>query len=277
MAYRFKAYEKAVGFFVTVAVAIIIFIATYVISINQLEKMNRVEYYTVFDRGDYFQNKAITIKYNGFEIGKTKSALLLENDRVKVSFFINADFTNRIKSNCVLKLNMSLLPGGESIALIPGTANSVPLEPGMRLYSSDEAVGRRLLLSSKMHEKLPPNPLDQIVVTLNGLVKQLAAEDGPVTGILLTLEGLLETMDRLLYDLNDPDSDLKQILAQVNRTLSVLNNKDSMFYEMTHSKKMYNDIITTLNTLEKSLSELEVVLKNLQTVRLLGGEKDRNK
>lgn len=275
MAYRFKPFEKAVGVVVTFAVTVIIFLAIYVISVNRIKKMKQVKYYTVFNRGDFFQGKGLKITYNGFEIGKTLNATLLSNDRVKVRFFINNNFTNRIKTNCVLKLNASLIPGSESIALISGSEDAAVTKPEGRVWSSDDESGYQRLLHSAFKEKLPSNPLDQIIVTLNDLVTRLADEEGPVTEILISLEGLTKTLDNLMYDLNDPDSDLKQILAQVNKTLSDLNNEDSMFYEITHSKKMYNDILKTMNTLERSLAELEVVLKNLQEVRLLGGEKKR--
>ncbi len=269
MAYAFKPFEKVVGSFVVITVATLVIVALVLARNKGLFTENTINYFTYYTKADAVAGGGMKILYNGFTIGKTVNVELMDDDRVKVYFYIEKKFANRVRMDSVAHLNEGIIPGSTTITITRGRDSS-ELCTGGRLYSSDEEEGRRLV--KEIHGRVfPPNGLDKTVLFLTDLIKFFTKEDGPIMKLLVLLEGILK------QDPGSPIGLVKDLLRDVNKIMSLSKDENTSVGALLSDKKViYNRLISIMRTTEDVMQNSSVLTRNLSQMGLLGGTKDRD-
>lgn len=274
MAYQFKPFEKAVGSFVVLSGATIL-LATVLILQNRgaLFSSKKGIYYAHYNSGNDVKPK-MDILYNGFKIGTTDNLEFLPDDRVKVRLKIDPDYTNRVKADSVAHIMPSIM-GGASIVITKGRPTSPPHDLMANILSSDEPEGRQMEreVGGKV---MPPAMPDRIIGSLMGLIDVLSRENGPIMGLLATLNDLLEQKI-------DPQSNLGRMLVAVRKILEdsavmigQIKQGEGSIGALLEDKAFYNRLQSIMRSVDDLTKSSTVLVRNLSTMPLLNGDNTRN-
>ncbi|HMB01830.1 MAG TPA: hypothetical protein VKS21_12665 [Spirochaetota bacterium] len=274
MAYVFKTYEKTVGSFIILGITALIFFIVF--KYTHEEGKEKLYYYTYYKTGTELQS-GMDILYKGIPIGKTTRKELLPEEGlalpIKLSFYIFPTYTNRVKLDSVAKFDQSLMPGGSTITITSGTITNDILLPGSKVISSDEEIGKKILKSNNI---MPPQRIDQITVSLMKLANQLSDEDSPIMSLLTTVDNMLKNSSD---DTSRITASLASIMEDINKDGSITDSLESLLQKLDEEGVLavMDKDKTFMNKLNNTLENINELLENLQTVRILGGEKDRDK
>ena len=244
MAYKFKSMEKVVGVFIVVAM-ISIFFMIIMIGRGKSFFVPKQYYYTYYYNGDGI-TKGQKILYKGVEIGKVTDLNLNDDNRIYVRFFILKQYADRVKSDSVVRLVLSIM-GGSTITITPGEVGGLVLPNNAYVISSDTDEGKRLL--EKMKKGSSGNPIDQVINNLAELTALLKSNDGPMVSVLDSIHDLITSLVPMGQDLK-----------------SITGNIDG-------NKERINNIILSV---QKSADNLVEVTANLKHNKLIGGKPEKD-
>jgi phospholipid/cholesterol/gamma-HCH transport system substrate-binding protein len=224
MKFKIQFASEIVGIFVLVA---FVCLAGILVMMAITQRWFSKDYYytSIFTSGkDIERGKSITFK--GFEIGKVTGFTLTEDNNVKIEFYIQDRYRSRVFENSVLQLVPSTFGFGGGLVFHQGARETLPLEELSFIPSLDIPEGKYLVQ--------------------NGLVK-IPKDEDPVTRVLESMEPVLEnargavdSLDRLLLALNDPeagDSAVGDIVGNLVRTTAQVNILLTHLTEMTQDSR----------------------------------------
>jgi phospholipid/cholesterol/gamma-HCH transport system substrate-binding protein len=275
MPFTFKSAQKAVAAFILVAILLFIAIIVLIAKGNDLLVLKR-EYYTFFQEG-YGLTGGNTIKYKGINIGKIKSMVLTEDDRIRVTVQITKPYLKLMREDSVIKISSSLLGGASLVLVTTPNSDSPQLEPGSMMLSSDMDKGQDLILklseTGPKKEELTDKVKDimNMILDLKPVLNATLLNVRDMTGNLKTLTGSLKggestaTSEKLFAILDN----IRRLTGQ-----GKLDNLiDSLDGALKNVKTLTAKDEPTMVMLREDLVELRNTLRSVQGSFLLGGTK----
>ena len=209
MKFRIRFAQQVVGVFVLAAV---LFLAIVIVAMgaNQRWFARNYSYYSVFPTAEGL-NTGMSIRYKGFPIGQVTDVSLIERDEVRVDFFIQDTYIDRVRPNSILQLVTSPIGIGGGLVFHQGKSEAEPLPEDSLIPSINSEEGRRIVTEELAN--VPPSGDD---------VTRIIAQVEPV---LRNVNNLLVSVDRTLGHVNsalagNQDEPLGLTLAQVNTLLA---------------------------------------------------------
>ncbi|MBN8218110.1 MAG: MCE family protein [Spirochaetes bacterium] len=277
MAYQFKPFEKTVGTFVVLTVVVLL-LATIYIARNRHGLFQTYGTYFCYYKDGNDVATGQKIIYNGIAIGKTTDLEFQSDDRVKVTFKVKSEFTNRVKADSIAHLKPSIM-GGASIVISKGSPTAGPHPTGVMIWSSDDPEGRQLFkeVGGKV---INPSTPDRIVDMLMALLDVFTKEDGPV---LKPVGKLMAVITDLLDQKIDPRSEFGRMLVSIRKLLEdsssmlgSIKGGDMQMTDLLMDKAMIGKLQGLLRSTDDLLKNTTVLTRNLSTMPLLNGANTRN-
>lgn len=256
MAYDFKTSEKIVGVFVILCLSALVFIGVYMFK-NKKSVILRYYYWSYYDHARGL-GPNMKVLYKGMEIGQTTGYRWVPSkDRFLLQFYVYRKYVRFMRTDTVAELSESIIGNGNLLILKGSETNSIITSS--RIWSSDDEEGKSII-SVKEARLLPPQRIDQIVVSINDLIDGLKAKDD---GLVPTLTKLLNTINEIAEMAKTPEekNEIGKMMLNISGLLAKLNNE----------KRIKNIMIS----IEGTLHELEQVARNLKSSKLLGGGKKK--
>ncbi|MCQ2596348.1 MAG: MlaD family protein [Treponema sp.] len=178
MKFKIRYADQIVGFF-SIFALIVLMVLVFALGAKQNWFVRKNVYYTQFESGSSIK-AGMDITYKGFGIGKIKN-IQLQNDQVVVEFYILDDYMDYVKEYSLLEFSSNILGLGTSFVWHPGKGQGF-IEPGSEVYRYDSREGM------KIREK-----------------RLIDGDKGgdSITAIIDKVEPLLDTVTRLLRDIDD--------------------------------------------------------------------------
>lgn len=178
MKFKIRYADQIVGF-LSITALVVLLVLIFALGAKQNWFVRKNVYYTQFDSGSSIK-AGMDITYKGFGIGKIKD-IKLENDRVIVEYYILDDYMEYVREYSLLEFSSNILGLGTSFVWHPGRGQG-QIEPGSEVYRYDSREGMRIR------------------------DKRLVDNDkggDSITAIIDKVEPLLDTVTRLLRDVDD--------------------------------------------------------------------------
>ncbi|MDR0452388.1 MAG: MlaD family protein [Treponema sp.] len=187
MKFRIRFADKIVGFFVMVALAVLVFV---VFMLGRSQRWFRRDYEYLA----YFESAAglspnMEVQYKGFPIGRIKSRRLAENDQVEAVVLIYDTYADRVREGSMVELQISPIGLGNRFQFYPGLG-SRRLEEGTVIPRAGTPAARVLIAQGLASVPVQPDSVTLMVSQVNTLLEQLNKLAGEVGG---ALEGNDET------------------------------------------------------------------------------------
>jgi hypothetical protein len=277
MAYQFKPFEKTVGTFV-VLTAVVLLLATIYIARNRHGLFQTWGTYFAYYKDGNDVDKGQKVIYNGIAIGKTTELEFQSDDRVKVTFQVKSEFTNRVKADSIAHLKPSIM-GGASIVISKGSPTALAHATGAMIWSSDDPEGRQLFKEVGGKVIAPAMP-DRILDVLMAMIDIFTDEEGPV---LKPVGKLMAVITDLLDQKIDPRSEFGRMLVSIRQILEYssglmgdLKSGDKQMTDLLMDKAMIGKLQGLLRSTDDLLKNTTVLTRNLSTMPLLNGANSRN-
>ncbi|MDR2733559.1 MAG: MlaD family protein [Spirochaetota bacterium] len=262
MTFKFRYYDKIVGFFVLIGLLCLLLVVLLMAS-NQRWFEGSLPLFTVFNRGEDLAS-GMDVKLNGITVGKATRIALNEENRIRVDFKIYNQFRDRVKSDASILLETpSPLGGGYlSIALKKTDGTHAEATEGQWLHSQDEDDVKKLLNAGNI-ERI--GGINSIIQDIASLVSTLMAPDSSLNA---TLDNLKIVTDDIADKGISKALSLEDTISGINKLLSDLNVLSAT---LRSSSPQIKNII---DTAQRSLSDASGILTGLQD--FLGTAPGRN-
>ena len=237
---RFINLERKLGIFVIVAISGIALLIVLIGTKNDIFAA-KARLYTIADSGKGLY-EGMEVKLSGFSIGKVKKMYLDDITRIKLEMSINRDYLKWIKVDSRAILAKEGLIGEGIIEITAGSPDSIPLDPEGIIPFARE-VG-----------------LSEIAEDLKGDINHLLSEIGEIIHYINNPEGDIKLM---LANLNRLSSDLLKVSASADR---IMNNTDKRLKSIAvNFKTLLNSAAETVEEARSSVYSLDPAIYSLES------------
>ena len=229
MYFRIKYFDRYVGIFVILALAVVI--VTLVFIARGQKWFEKRHYYTVvFNKGHGIKpGTAVTI--SGMEVGNVQSLRLTPDSKVALTLGVLETYKNYIRQDSQAAVASGLI-GGKTIEISVGSPDR-SLVPEKGVLPSSE-----------------PRELTDILKEID------------IKTPLKKLDETLDNLKSITAKLNDPKGALFTLLRNVEFITAQLKNGQGSVGAILQDKKMHGDIAASLESLRRSLSHVEEAAQN---------------
>ncbi|GAB6089641.1 MlaD family protein [Spirochaeta dissipatitropha] len=292
MKFRLRHADKFVGVFFIIATAFII-TALIIVGGNQRWFSRDYTFYTQFPTAAGI-SRNLSVQLSGFEIGKVIDYQLNDDNMVDVTFVIYDTYYDRVHPGSVVELKSNPLGIGGGLAFYPGINREQILEDFSFIPRINSPEGRQLVESGQVVLLGDIDPiaaiLDQVEPILTGvqetvqtLNRTLASVEemsvvvlaslkgegeGPVTDtlqniaavtasvdiVLQSAQVILESVQLLAAELENPDGLLPRIVGAEGSIATFLNDDNQLF----------DSVFGSISAVEASLENVEEMTRSLQ-------------
>jgi phospholipid/cholesterol/gamma-HCH transport system substrate-binding protein len=233
MHFRIKHFDRYVGIFVILALAVIL---GTLVSVARGQKWfeKRYHYKTVFNKVQGLKpGTAITI--SGMEVGDVKSLRLTPQSKVELTLEILKTYKDYLRKDSQVTIASSLI-GNKTVELLTGSPDQPPLAEGAVIPSVE------------------PKELTDML------------KDIDVKEPLKKVDATLENLKSITTKLNSPEGDLFKLLRNVEFVTSQLKNGEGNVGAILQDKKIHQDINLAIESLRRVLANLEETSQNAAKV-----------
>ncbi|MDR2447630.1 MAG: MlaD family protein [Treponema sp.] len=292
MKFRIRFADQIVGFFVIVAIAILI-VVVILIGSKQRWFVQDPTYKTYFSSANGLgENMAII--YKGFPIGNVKSFALTDDDEVEVVFSIYREYSGRVKEGSMVELNVSPIGlGGNSFVFYPGLGSELLAEGSfiptvsspegqsyiqLKLASTPEKSDSIATILSQVEEitknlnivlldvQTAFEGTDQTSLgrTFGGVEAAIADVRALSAAVESALAGVNDMLASLQVQLDETLSSMRPILTDVNALTGKLNEPDGLVYSALDTDgPLYTGLVKTLDSISATIKNLDATTKLL--------------
>ncbi len=224
---QYNKMRLAVGLFV---ITLFIVIGTFLVLLLKDKGTfdKRYSFHFETDTAEYLYI-GMPLKFSGFDIGVIDKIKLKDDGSVFISFSVTQEHRKWISEGSVL-MTIKPLIGSPHIVLF--TALGTPLlEPNSSLV---------LMMSDDIND---------LILRLEPAVKKAT--------------NILNSIDKITTYLASEDSELKQILQNLNKFSAKLANNDSLLTSATGDEKSTNSVIKSLNETAKIMQDISKITSSL--------------
>ncbi len=266
MILKFSFWEKSVGVFILVTFLSFVG-AVVLVGRGQNWFRNHVIYYTTYDEG-YNLVPGVKVKLLRADIGQVTNVELTDQNKVRVTMRILADYSSRIRADSKAAIESPTIIGSEYINIIPGSPTSLQIDPGGDIPSKGLKKISDYLEEFEVEHKLLV--LEEIMENVASIADQLESPNGGLFGTLSNLEKISgsvakgegsigklvqgeEIYNRIIKDLDA----VEKILETVQ---SALNSTDTA---SSHAKDMAAEVKTRL---PETMNQLQIILERINSI-----------
>jgi len=174
-------------------------------------------------------NVGMPLKYSGFNIGTIDKISLKDDGSVHMIFSVSEHNRKWITKDSVLMLVKPLIGS-----------------PHIELYS---AVGNELL---------PPD--SALIILLSDDINDMISKFEPAVDRVLNI---IDNLDKITTYISSDNSDIVLILKNIRKFSDSLSKNDSLLTTITGDKNTTQNIISSLNEINKIIKELHLISKDL--------------
>jgi len=238
MKFRIKYAQQVVGIFVLIAAVALVAVLVSM-GANQRWFAQDYDYHSIFPTADGISN-GMAIRYKGFEIGRVTGIGLTEDDLVRVDFFIQDTYHEKVVPNSLLQLQTSPIGLGGGLVFRQGRDVGDPLPPDSLIPSADSPEGQAIIAA------------DAVIMPAAGdSVTRIIAQVEPV---LKNVNTLLVSVDQTLGHVNtalsgDQSAPLGVTLAQVNTLLAEVETT------LIETREQSTQLLASVNVITGNLEE----------------------
>lgn len=189
MKFRIRFAHQVVGLFVLLAFAFVLFILISM-GINQRWFARNYQFHSVFPTAEGL-SVGMSISYKGFNIGKITDIVLQEGDEVRVGFYIQDTFYDRVYENSILQLVTSPIGLGGGMVFHPGRFPTDPLPEGTLIPAINSKDGQRIVGEGLASITSSGDSITQIIAQVDPLLRN-------VNTLLLSVTTTLDTVNAAL-------------------------------------------------------------------------------
>ncbi len=246
MNYKFKYTGRIVGFFVFVAVMILL-LTFFSIAVNRKIFIKKFTFKTIFSDAVGLSTKTPII-FKGFEIGEIKSFNLNDQNLIDAEFIVYEPYRTKIVHNSVLRKNINPISGKSTVELIQGPNLKQINRENEMVPEISTSLGKVYLTNSNI--TVSTEIMSSILTNVNQFISNLNQDNNQDQGSVF----------RTLYHIANASQDLEKILKKTNETISKLNrdyteNDGELFktlYQVAEIAKKLNDTADLVNETVKS-------------------------
>jgi len=246
MSFKFKHLEKVVGFFLTLALLIVIAVIV-MIGREQRWFEKQYNYTTKFNSGENIST-GMQVRIKGIQTGEVKSVYLTEDNLIEVKFQVFQEYAERIRKDSVIKKRSPLI-GTKYLEIIPGEANMPVLASGSYVWSEDTVEGKRIL-SVRLREERPEQ-IQRILDNVEHMTYKLSDDDEK---LMITLVKIQQFFDML----TDEEGDLSQMLANLESITQSIDEAEGSIGRMIYDDyEIYNQVTAIMQNLNDMIANFE--------------------
>lgn len=264
MRFKIRFASQIVGLFVLGGIVALVGVLI-LLGVNQRWFSKNYHFYTYFSEAHGIK-PGMGIQFKGFAIGKVTDITLDEDNRVKVFFYIEDRFYDKVYEDSVLAVVSNPLGLGGGLVFYQGKSPTPPLPEGSLIPSLDFEEGRRLVEEGRVD--IPPGAdaitrlLGEVEPVLQNLNTVLLSLDRTLTTVEAGLSGnegvalgaVLQRIEGIAANIETLSSGLSEVEGLVPRLLGA---RGSL-------AKILDDEMELYGTIEASLNELEAAISNLR-------------
>ena len=222
MQVSFSTMEKVVGVFMLLI--FFMFVGSAIL-VGQGQKWFRrhVEYYSVYKEG-YNLAPGAKVRLLRTDIGQVTRIELTERNRVRVTFRVLEDYASRIRTDSKAAIESPTIIGDEYVNILLGSKDAPLIPPGGEIPSKEQKK-------------------------LSDYLEELDLEHK-----LLLVEEILEHVEAITDDLEDPEGGLFGTLDQVKRIAGGVAEGEGSLGRIIRKDELYDQIMAELKAVDGILA-----------------------
>lgn len=226
MHFKFRHLHKIVGGFFLLA-CILFFVLLAIVAHGE-RWFQKVVPYTTF----VFEAKGIapaaSVMLSGLEVGKVEKVTLDPDNRVRVALSIYAQYADRVREGTETSLSSPIIGSSQVLLLLGDQKNPRIPEGGVipSKASGDGALDELIASVNKLVKRLedPEGDLMKSLANLNGLTAKLNKAMADEKGTLYSeLHSAVSNLDAVLASLGQSSPDLRDAITEARRGLEETN------------------------------------------------------
>ncbi|MFA7567480.1 MAG: MlaD family protein [Alkalispirochaeta sp.] len=245
MRFRIKYAQQIVGIFVLVAAVALALVVVFM-GANQRWFARNYAYYSVFPSADGI-SKGMAIKYKGFEIGRVTELELTDDDQVRVDFFVQDTFHEKVVPYSVLQLQTNPLGLGGGMVFHVGKGTGPSLDEGSLIPSLNSAAGQAIVAAGDVTLPAGGDSIGNIIAQVEPVLRN-------VNTLLVSVDRTLGHVNRALS--GDQSEPLGLTLAQVNDLLAEVE------ITLVETRHQSNQLLAGLNVITGNLEATTAELRD---------------
>lgn len=243
MKFRIRFAQQVVGAFVLIAMifSVVVLVA---MGANQRWFARNYEYYSIFPTGEGL-SVGMSVRFKGFAIGRVSEVTLAEQDQVRVRFYVEDTYIDRVMPNSVLQLVSNPIGIGGGLVFHQGIGTGPPLEEFSLVPSIESAAGRRLVEQGLVSVPSSGDDISRIIAQVEPLLAN-------VNTLLVSVDGTVNHINSALA--GDRTAPLGLTLAQVNILLREV--EETLIAARTEAVEILGSVAVIAGNFEATSAEL---------------------
>ncbi len=258
---EFKKKEIFVGYFLSIAILIIISIFIFMIFRSKLFFLTNT-YITYYEYGSDIKPGTV-VTLNGVNAGEVKKVEIDEENRIKVFLTVLKKYKKKIKSNSIAKIVRPLLIGNKQINISAGSHDSLILMPGSVIKSEDSSELIDLISGRSLQiflDDLGLNP-----DSIDGSLEHISVREiyDSALSSLVTLNEFQKSFKDLGTSMNTFSTKIDGMSNGMNNMANSMNNMGTSMQSMGDLSISMDDFSKEFKNLNESLNEFEPLTEKL--------------
>lgn len=243
MMIKFNKFERVAGIFILVAMLGAGFVGMSV-AIKQGWFEDKIYYSTYFENADGVHPGTL-VQMAGLRAGSVTDVDLQNDNKIKVSFYVQGKFKNRIKSDSQTQLIRPFIIGDRVLEVTVGAEHAAPLAENSTMPSNETIDVMTLMSGKKLGNYL--SRVSNIMENLHDLVRAFTNKERTSAVVRI-----FDRLDPLVANLNDMSIEMTKMGQEVNKILPGVN------------KSVGKEIPQTAKRAVEALNEATILIKAMQ-------------
>lgn len=202
------------------------------------------------------------VRYSGINVGTVRGIEMISDTAIQVDMIIDKTIFSYIKQDAVAIIGSDGLVGNMVINIIPGKGDGLKVKPGDKIKSMNRIRTDDMLHTLGVTNKNAANLTADLLKITNDI------NNGKGTiGLLVRDTVLGKDLKETMRYIRTAGKGTSELVTKLNNLVSSLDQKDNLIGVIKDSA-VANDVKTIIRNLEKSSSEIDKVVHNLNSTIL---------
>lgn len=202
------------------------------------------------------------VRYSGINVGTVRGIEMINDTAIQVDMIIDKTIFSYIKQDAVAIIGSDGLVGNMVINIIPRKGDGLKVKPGDKIKSMNRIRTDDMLNTLGVTNKNAANLTADLLKITNDI------NNGKGTlGLLVRDTALGKDLKETMRYIRTAGKGTSELVTKLNNLVSSLDQKDNLIGVIKDSA-VANDVKTIIRNLEKSSSEIDKVVHNLNSTIL---------
>lgn len=202
------------------------------------------------------------VRYSGINVGTVRGIEMISDTAIQVDMIIDKTIFSYIKQDAVAIIGSDGLVGNMVINIIPGKGDGLKVKPGDKIKSMNRIRTDDMLHTLGVTNKNAANLTADLLKITNDI------NNGKGTiGLLVRDTVLGKDLKETMRYIRTAGKGTSELVTKLNNLVSSLDQKDNLIGVIKDSA-VANDVKTIIRNLEKSSSQIDKVVNNLNSTIL---------